>query len=82
MEETKKKKDKTSIKKMLGGFLALVLVAVVSIVGTLAYLGRTTGNTLENTFTGSSDITVTLTEPNWKAAGGGEEKAQHNSPGL
>lgn len=82
MEEQKKK---TNIKKVLGGVLALVLVAVISVVGTLAYLGSTTGTTKDNIFTGSDDISVQLTETDWDKTGTGakgEEKAEHYTPGL
>ena len=85
MEEQKKQKKKSNIKKVLGGVLALVLVAVISVVGTLAYLGSTTGTTKENTFTGSDDISVQLTETDWDKSGTGakgEEKAEHYTPGL
>ena len=77
MEEQKKK---TNIKKVLGGVLALVLVAVISVVGTLAYLGSTTGTTKENIFTGSDDISVQLTETDWDTTG--QSKAEHYTPGL
>ena len=82
MEEQKKQKKKSNIKKVFGGVLALVLVAVISVVGTLAYLGSTTGNTVENVFKGSDDISVQLTETEWTKNGGGQEKAQHYTPNL
>ena len=56
-----KKKD---IKTTLRNLLALVLVATVSVVGTLAFLNKQTEKKV-NTFTGSAGISVTLTEPQW-----------------
>lgn len=48
--------------------LAVALIVVLSIGGTLAYLTATT-NTKNNVFTSTTNITATLTEPNWDATG-------------
>jgi|GEM_PF-3866720 len=48
--------------------LAGALIVVLSIGGTLAYLTATT-NTKNNVFTSTTDITATLTEPNWDSTG-------------
>lgn len=55
---------KKKIWKVLGGFLAMAMVAVISIVGTLAYLS-TTSTRKTNTFTATSDIKLDLVEPNF-----------------
>ena len=47
------------------GVIAIVLVLALVIGGTLAYLG-TRSNDKENVFEGSSDISLTLTEPEWE----------------
>ena len=77
-----KKKD---IKTTLRNLLALVLVAAVSIVGTLAFLSDDDGKRV-NTFTGSAGIQVTLTEDKWTAVADdiaqGEELAANYTPGM
>lgn len=60
----KKKNIKTTIRNLL----VLVLVAAISIVGTLAFLNKQTDKKV-NTFTGSAGINLTLTEPNWDSTG-------------
>lgn len=85
MEERKDKKR--SVKKVLGGILALVLVAVISIAGTLAYLTTKTGPK-KNAFTGSDDIALEVQEPNWTEDDSddmdtdGETLAKAYTPGL
>lgn len=59
--------------------LAAVLIAVLSIGGTLAYLTATT-NTKNNVFTSTTNITATLTEPGWD--GGGSTTATNMLPGT
>jgi predicted ribosomally synthesized peptide with SipW-like signal peptide len=62
-------------KKLRNSLIALSLVAVVGIGGTLAYLTHIT-NTETNTFTMGKGITGETDEPNWK-----EENAQNFTPG-
>ncbi|MDE7424158.1 MAG: hypothetical protein K2N51_10810 [Lachnospiraceae bacterium] len=57
------------------GILAIVLVLALVIGGTLAYLG-TRSNTEENIFTGSKDISLTLTEPKWNDTKSNEDKPE------
>ncbi|MBD5088094.1 MAG: hypothetical protein HDT30_04660 [Clostridiales bacterium] len=57
------------------GILAIVLVLALAIGGTLAYLG-TRSNTEENIFTGSNDISLTLTEPKWNDTKDNEDKSE------
>lgn len=66
-ENTPKKKE---IWKKLRGFLVIVMVAVVSIAGTLAYLSRKTDR-VTNTFTATDDIGIELTEPGFTPPPGG-----------
>ena len=77
MKETKNKK--TNLKKTLGSILALVLVAVVSVVGTLAYL-QTKTRPVQNTFTGSGDISLKVEETEWDKSG--KTLAESYTPGL
>ena len=63
-KEWKEKQTRKTRKKHIRNALALVLVAVISVVGTLAYLSKKTGPTT-NTFTGSTGLEVKLEEPKW-----------------
>lgn len=63
-KEWKEKQTRKTRKKHIRNALALILVAVISVVGTLAYLSKKTGPTT-NTFTGSTGLELGLTEPNW-----------------
>lgn len=65
--------------KYLGAFMALVMVAVISITGTLAYLQTRTA-ARQNTFTGSGDISLQVVEEDWD--GEGSAKAAQYTPGL
>lgn len=58
----KKNKKFTKLKKVLAGFLALVLVIGLTIVGTLAWLS-TQSNSVTNVFTATDNIYLTLVEP-------------------
>ncbi|MBD5088097.1 MAG: hypothetical protein HDT30_04675 [Clostridiales bacterium] len=60
----KKKKKFVKLKKVLAGFLALVLVVGLTIVGTLAYLS-TQSNKVTNVFTATNNIKLNLIEPNF-----------------
>lgn len=60
-ENTPKKKE---IWKKLRGFLAMVLVAVISIAGTLAYLSTKSDKKI-NTFTATENIKLDLEEPDF-----------------
>lgn len=62
-------------KKLRNTLIAVSLIAVVGIGGTLAYLSQVT-NTKENTFTMGKGITGTTEEPNWK-----EENGKEFTPG-
>lgn len=77
---SEKSKETTSRKKViwkkLRGFLAMVMVAVISIVGTLAYLSRKT-DPITNTFTATPDIDVTIDEPGFDPEG-----AKKYQPGV
>lgn len=66
-ETTSKKKE---IWKKIRGFLVIVMVAVISIAGTLAYLSRKTDR-VTNTFTATEDIKIELTEPEFTPPPGG-----------
>ena len=59
-----KKAKKKNVRKWVRNGVALGLVAVLSIAGTLAYLQKTTGEKV-NTFTGSAGLKLSLTESNW-----------------
>ncbi|MDE7424161.1 MAG: hypothetical protein K2N51_10825 [Lachnospiraceae bacterium] len=60
----KKKKRFAKLKKVLAGFLALVLVVGLTIVGTLAYLS-TQSNKVTNVFTATGNIKLNLIEPSF-----------------
>ena len=60
----KKKKKFVKLKKVLAGFLALVLVVGLTIVGTLAYLS-TQSNKVTNVFTATGNIKLNLIEPSF-----------------
>lgn len=72
MSEVKKEKTskKKEILKKLRGFLVIVLVAAVSILGTLAYLSRKTDR-VTNTFTATDDIKIEIVEPTFTPPVGG-----------
>lgn len=92
-KQQKKENQSTNKKQIMVTMLAMVLVAVVSVVGTLAYLG-TKSDKVENTFTASENIKLTLAEPmyNVKTDASGvlqseakdedEPNPLHFSPGL
>lgn len=63
-KSVKKKKKFQKLKKNLSGFLALVLVVALTIVGTLAYLSTQT-TPVTNTFTASANISLGIEEPNY-----------------
>lgn len=73
-KEWKEKQKKKTKKKYIRNALALVLVAVISIAGTLAYLSKKT-DTKTNTFTGSGGLEVKLEEPKWN-----EDNAKDYTP--
>ena len=73
----KPKKEKKDIKKTLKSVLALVLVAVISIAGTLAFLQKK-ADQKKNVFLGSSGIDLTIQEPGFDA---NKDKAESYSPG-
>ena len=56
--------------KKLKGFLVIVIVAAISIAGTLAYLSRKTDR-VTNTFTATEDIKITVIEPSFTPPPGG-----------
>lgn len=64
MKKNKKKKF-VKLKKFLAGFMALVLVVGLTIVGTLAWLSATT-ETKTNVFTATANIKLDLIEPSFK----------------
>lgn len=70
MNEAKKENKKKEIWKKIRGFLVIVMVAVISIAGTLAYLSRKTDR-VTNTFTATDDIEVEVTEPKFTPPPGG-----------
>ncbi len=78
-KEWKEKQTRKTRKKHIRNALALVLVAVISVVGTLAYLSKKTGPTT-NTFTGSAGLKLGLTEPNWEGDDGDSSKANGYTP--
>lgn len=59
-----KNSKKKEFKKWVRNGVALAMVAVISIAGTLAYLQKQS-NTKTNTFTGSAGLKLSLTESNW-----------------
>lgn len=74
MSEEKRKTENTSKKKeilkKIKGFLVIVMVAAISIAGTLAYLSRKTDR-VTNTFTATDDIKITVIEPSFTPPPGG-----------
>lgn len=60
----KKNKKFVKLKKVLAGFMALVLVIGLTIVGTLAWLS-TQSNSVTNVFTATDNIYLTLVEPDY-----------------
>lgn len=75
------------MKRKLASMTAMVLVLMVGIMGTMAYLS-TVSNSKHNTFTGSKGISLGLTEPGWDADdddnpddGDGMKEAQNYTPG-
>lgn len=79
INKTKQKKHKSNLKQSLRTMLAMVMVAVVAVVGTLAYLSRKT-QVETNTFLGSPNIDVKLTETNWTEEV--QKKAKDYTPGI
>lgn len=75
-EPQNSQKKKIDVKKTLRNIIVLALVAVISIVGTLAYLS-TLSNQETNTFEGSKGIKVQLDEPNFD-----KEEAKKYTPGM
>ena len=61
---SQKKSKKKNVRKWVRNGVALGLVAVLSIAGTLAYLQKQS-NEKTNTFTGSPGLRLSLTESNW-----------------
>lgn len=59
-----KNQKKRNVRKGIRNGVALTLVAVLSIAGTLAYLQKKT-DPKTNTFTGSTGLKLSLTESNW-----------------
>ena len=77
---------KKNIKTTLRNLLVLILVAVISVAGTLAFLNKQTEKKV-NTFTGSAGINLTLTEDKWTAVADdgvtqGEEMAKNYTPKM
>lgn len=73
VEQNSTPKKKYDIKKALRNITALALVAVISIVLTLAFLNRTSERKT-NTFTGADGIKLDLEEPNFNDNGNGGPK--------
>lgn len=69
----KKNKKFTKLKKVLAGFLALVLVIGLTIVGTLAWLSAQS-NSVTNVFTATDNIYLTLVEPEYDSKEAGNYK--------
>jgi len=65
-KEWKEKQTRKTRKKHIRNALALILVAVISVVGTLAYLSKKTTQT-KNVFKGSSGLDLSLYEPKWES---------------
>lgn len=61
---SQKKSKKKNVRKWVRNGVALGLVAVLSVAGTLAYLQKQS-NEKTNTFTGSPGLRLSLTESNW-----------------
>ena len=77
---------KNDIKTTLRNLLVLVLVAVISVAGTLAFLNDQTDKKV-NTFTGSAGIDITLTEDKWTTTAAdrpvkGEDMAKNYTPKM
>lgn len=68
------------MKKRSLTILSIVLVALLAVGVTFAYLTATTG-TKTNTFTLGDNIDIELTEPAWDADGGGKDLSQNFVPG-
>lgn len=73
----KKNKKFAKLKKVLAGFMALVLVVGLTIVGTLAWLS-TQSNSVTNVFTATDNIYLTLVEPDYKS----DEASNYKPDGL
>lgn len=69
----KKNKKFAKLKKVLAGFMALVLVIGLTIVGTLAWLS-TQSNSVTNVFTATDNIYLTLVEPAYDSKEAGNYK--------
>ena len=72
MEDQMKKRNSSRkrkrLKRKLASMTAMVLVLMLGIMGTMAYLS-TVSDEKHNTFTGSKGISLELTEPQWDAVG-------------
>lgn len=71
---------KEKLKKTLTSMIAIVLVAAISVLATLAYLGTNTQET-PNTFTGSTGIGLKLVEPDWKSTLTGNDETEETRAG-
>lgn len=89
MDEQKRKIKRKRLKRKLASMTAIVLVLMLGILGTMAYLSTVT-KTKTNTFTGSKGISLTLTEPGWDSdddpsttpkPGDGQYDAENYTPG-
>lgn len=76
---------KRNLKQTIKSLLAMVLVAVIAVLGTLAYLGANSEKK-ENTFIGSEGISLVLHEDKWEEKPDGgeseEERARNYTPGV
>lgn len=79
--------QKNRLKRKLASMAAMVLVLMLGIMGTMAYLS-TVSKTKVNTFTGSKGISLELKEPEWNpndpgtpAPGDGQYEAENYTPG-
>lgn len=77
--------NKRNLKQTIKSLLAMVLIAVIAVLGTLAYLGTNTDKEV-NTFLGSAGIDLDLTEEDWteEPDDGGpteKERAKDYTPG-
>lgn len=89
-EQMKKRKEslkRKRLKKKLASMTAMVLVLMLGILGTMAYLS-TVSKPKVNTFTGSKGIELTLKEPEWNpndpgtpSPGDGQYDAENYTPG-
>lgn len=87
MKKKKNSRKRKRLKRKLASMTAMVLVLMLGILGTMAYLS-TVSNEKHNTFTGSKGISLKLTEPGWDANdngnaddGDGMKEAGNYTPG-